>query len=654
MGAIRPGAKLQIDGKNYVVDRELDGDEWQLEDMVSRRIHTYTLIQLRILLEEQRLTFLRAIPLPGNGSAVIKFEIDEALREEAKVRRMYVKAVEGLALTSPLYKDVIARLWNQKKVPVRCPHPVTVHHWRNRYQSADGNIAALVTQTHRKGNRKARYPEECEVLMQQAIDEVYLTRQQRTVKATWERAAYLLIKENKLRPAIDQLPLPSWRAIKNRIEAIPAYDREVARKGRDSARNTFRSSMGHFDVARPLSLAEIDHTLLDIVVTDDKTGHTLGRPYMTICVDVYSRAVLGLHIGFNPPSFLTVASCLRHAVLPKERLRDLYPDIRNSWFSHGVMDVISVDNGPEFHSDSFEQACFALNIDINYAPRKTGYAKPIVERIIGHINQGLIHSMPGTTFSNIAQKGDYNPVKNATVRIGKLRQIISYWICDVYHREIHRTLRTTPYDAWTRNISTVDINYPDSSIELNAVLGWRLKRQLTHKGIEYMGLFYNSTELSNLRRRLGAELTVEVRIDQDNIGCLIVISPKSGQPIVVPALRSEYAEGMCLYQHKVCRKYARRYLGGEEIEQLIVAKQKIFEYIEEERAVKKRINRTRVKEARYLAGRGNRSERIADSGTSVKAIQKVSRDFVDELFEMERPEVLGVQYRNQSVLMSAD
>lgn len=110
MGAIRPGAKLQIDGKSYVVDRELDSDEWQLEDMTSRRILTYSLTQLRILVEENRLIFMRAIPLPANGSAVINLEVSEELREEAKVRRMYVKAVDGLALTSQLFKDAIARL----------------------------------------------------------------------------------------------------------------------------------------------------------------------------------------------------------------------------------------------------------------------------------------------------------------------------------------------------------------------------------------------------------------------------------------------------------------------------------------------------------------------------------------------------------------
>lgn len=652
MGAIRPGTKLQIDGNSYVVDRELDGGEWQLEDMASRRMHTYTLIQLRTLIEEHRLTFLRAIPLPGNGSAVIRLEIDEELREEAKVRRMYVKAVEGLALTSQLYKDVIARLWNQKRVPVRCPHPVTVHNWRNRYQKADGNIAALLTQTSRKGNRKPRYPTECEILMQQAIDEVYLTSQQGTIKQTWERAIYLLTRENKLRPAIDQLPIPGRKAIKSRIEKIPAYDREVARKGRDSARNSFRSVKGHFVAERPLSRAEIDHTLLDIVVTDDVTGHILGRPYMTVCVDTFSRAILGLHIGFNPPSFLTVSSCLKHAILPKEKLRELYPDIKNEWFSHGVMEVISVDNGPEFHSDSFEQTCFALNIDIDYAPRKTGYAKPVVERVIGHINRGLIHSMPGTTFSNVAQKGDYNPVKNATIRIGILRKIICHWICDVYHREIHRTLRMSPYDAWAGNISTTEINYPDNTLELNTVLGWRLKRRLTHKGIEYMGLFYNSKELTNLRLQLGSALDVEVRVDQDNIGSLYVISPRSGQPIVVPALRKDYAEGMCLYQHKVCREYAKSTFGSDEVGQLLEAKQKIFDYIEEERSVKKRVNRTRAKQARYLSAGG--AGLSLNSHTPVSALKEVSRDFVAGLFDMEKPEALDVQYRRRSVVMSAD
>lgn len=39
-------------------------------------------------------------------------------------------------------------------------------------------------------------------------------------------------------------------------------------------------------------------------------------------------------------------------------------------------------------------------------------------------------------------------------------------------------------------------------------------RQLTHKGLELEGLFYNSPELTELRRKLGSNLKVKLRVDE--------------------------------------------------------------------------------------------------------------------------------------------
>jgi putative transposase len=77
----------------------------------------------------------------------------------------------------------------------------------------------------------------------------------------------------------------------------------------------------------------------------------------------------------------------------------------------------------------------------------------------------------------------------------------------------------------------------------NAILGRSEARKLSHKGIELNGLFYNSPELLNLSRRLGAKLDVEVRVDDADLGKIIVLSPDDREPIAVPALDIDYAKG---------------------------------------------------------------------------------------------------------------
>ncbi len=154
-----------------------------------------------------------------------------------------------------------------------------------------------------------------------------------------------VMKENGLRPDSDQLPMPSRRLITRLIADIPAFDKYSARYGHDAALKRFRSVKGHRVVSAPLDRAEIDHTHLDLFVVDDKTSLPLGRPYVTACIDGYTRCILGIYVGFNPPSYQSVAACLKDCFLPKVNLKDEYPEIVNEWAAHGVMRQLVVDGG---------------------------------------------------------------------------------------------------------------------------------------------------------------------------------------------------------------------------------------------------------------------------------------------------------------------
>src|SRR4029078_6127372 len=56
----------------------------------------------------------------------------------------------------------------------------------------------------------------------------------------------------------------------------------------------------------PLAEVEVDHTSLDVIVVDPKTNQPLGRPWLSILLDRYSRAIVGFSLSFHPPSWTTV------------------------------------------------------------------------------------------------------------------------------------------------------------------------------------------------------------------------------------------------------------------------------------------------------------------------------------------------------------
>lgn len=69
---------------------------------------------------------------------------------------------------------------------------------------------------------------------------------------------------------------------------------------------------------------QIDHTPLDVIVVDEVHRKPIGRPYLTLAIDVYSRMVAGLYVTLDAPSATSVAMCISHAMNTKnEYLREL-------------------------------------------------------------------------------------------------------------------------------------------------------------------------------------------------------------------------------------------------------------------------------------------------------------------------------------------
>ncbi len=149
---------------------------------------------------------------------------------------------------------------------------------------------------------------------------------------------------------------------------------------------------------------QIDHTLVDIIVVDSMTRAPIRRPWLTLAIDVHSRCVVGFHLSLEPPSATSVALCIAHAVLNKlpwlsERKIDA------EWAMEGLIEHLHLDNAKEFHSEALRRGCEQYGIGIEYRPVRTPHYGGHIERLIGTM-MGKVHLLPGTTFSNVCDKGD--------------------------------------------------------------------------------------------------------------------------------------------------------------------------------------------------------------------------------------------------------
>lgn len=617
------GALMEIGGRRMALKREVADDLWQIEDCRTGRIHEFSLDELRGKYAAGELVFVnntaKSLPAVQNRPdrvVELRANVPPALWERAKVRRHFVLAVLDLPITENLLIPAIRQAWEKLGQGGNPPHWTNVAKWKKRYLEAGKDIFVLVDAFHARGNHNRRYPIEVLELVEDAVEAIYLKRERNSMEDTLEHALTLVDRENKLLPSSMQLPLPTIRLVKAKIAEIPAYDRYAARYGRMAAIRKFRTVLHSPVTERPLQRAEIDHTQLDIFVLDDETLMPLGRPWVTVCIDCHTRCILGIWISFTPPSYITVARCLRHAFLPKVDLQEQFPEVRHRWEAHGVMEELVMDNGLEFHGGALEAACFSIGITIQYTPRKMPWYKGKIERFMRTLNDGVAHGMPGTTFSNIFEKDDYDPSKHAVLTLGALRTVVMKWVTDYYHQKPHRALDgASPSQMWRSSIHDDAIPLPDDPARLDVLLGKPVSRKLTHKGIEWECLFYNSPELAALRQQFGAELDdVEIRVDEGDIGVIHVKLPDDSGYVRAPALRTDYASGISLWQHKIYRKYAAQHLGGDDPLVWAKAKVEITEIVQRAFADKRRKSNALI--GRYLENQPPRQPKVKKDKTS--------------------------------------
>jgi putative transposase len=596
---------FNMDGREYQLNQEIITGLWQVQEVRTGRMHEFNIQELEQCYADGKLMFMEDVDKPSDfdkafveKSAKLNRQIDAKEWDKAVVKRMYVKAVEKLPSTQAIMEPVINKIWEDIKQPERSPHWTTVCRWKKKYLVNGKDAFALADQHQRKGNYSQRYPDELMDIVESCIDRIYMQRERGTIEETTDEVVVMVKRENDQRPNSLQLSHPTRRLVKRMIDWIPAFDRHVARYGRVAASRLFRSKLKHLVTNKPLESAEIDHTKMDLFVIDDESHIPLGRPWLTICIDSHTRCIMGVYIGFEPPSYLTVAKCLKHAIMPKVNVQQKFPDIRNSWEAHGVMEQLVVDNGLEFHSISLEKACFSFGIEIVYTPRKSPWFKGKIERFNRTLNDGLSHGIAGTTFSNIFDKDDYDPAKHAVVTLSTLRLIVHKWIADYYHQKPHRGLEgVTPAVMWQSSINHEDIALAHNPVEIDMLLGKAVPdKTVSHKGIEINNLLYNSPELMQLRRQRGDTFKVEIRVDESDISHLFVILDK-GQYLEVPALDQDYAKGMTLWLHGICREYAKKHFKKADVYSYARAKTEIREIVEKDLNLKRRKSNARV--ARY-------------------------------------------------------
>lgn len=118
----------------------------------------------------------------------------------------------------------------------------------------------------------------------------------------------------------------------------------------------------------------------------------------------------------------------------------------------------------------------------------------------------------------------------------------------------HKALTANPFIAWQEGLKQTEPSLPESKQALELILSYQYKRKLSHQGVQFLQLFYNSEALKTIRIRYGNKAKVTIRVDLENLGKIWVYDQYSGEYLIIPCTEPEYAEGITLRQHKAILK----------------------------------------------------------------------------------------------------
>ncbi len=259
----------------------------------------------------------------------------------------------------------------------------------------------------------------------------------------------------------------------------------------------------------PGSRFEIDATIADIYLVSDSDRHNIvGRPIIYFVIDVFSRMVAGIYIGFENPSYVAAMQALGIAMTDKvEYCKQFGIEIRHEdWPITGLPDAILADRG-ELLGHQIEALERNFSVRIENTPPYRGDAKGIVERCFNTFQAEFKPFAPGVVQGVKEKKRGGNDYRlDAKLTIHDFTEIIlssviyrnCFHVLTKYDRDIDMPLDLpmTPLSLWNWGLqhrSGLLRSAPVDALKMSLLP--RTKATLSDLGICIFGIYYSSPEI---------------------------------------------------------------------------------------------------------------------------------------------------------------
>jgi transposase InsO family protein len=278
-------------------------------------------------------------------------------------------------------------------------------------------------------------------LPEQTISESYETRKQKPVVRVYNE--YVRACEaKKTAPA-------SYTTFAIRVKERPRAEQVRKRQGERAAYQTGPQNWWlSYDTPRhgdfPWQVSHIDHTQLNLEMVCTPTAHVLGRPWLSVLLDAFSRRILAVYITFDPPSYRSCMAVLVECVRRHQRLPQ----------------QLIVDNGPEFRSTYFETTLAHYHVAKLSRPAAEPRVGSLIERLFRTSETEFVHNLRGNT--QIMKRArqvtqEVNPKNQAVWTLERFYEYFCVWSYEVYDQMPHSTLGQSPRQAYLAGLTVTGL-----------------------------------------------------------------------------------------------------------------------------------------------------------------------------------------------------
>ena len=314
-----------------------------------------------------------------------------------------------------------------------------------------------------------------------------------------------------------------------------------------------RAAIKKLKTIRILERVEVDAVNLSVGIIDDADNY-LGTVTLYVCIDCFSRAVLGfcVQLGRGENSSSVIES-YKHAIAPKQD--EHIAQCKNDWPMRGLMDVIVADGGTGYKSSATSTWLMVYNIAPEFVEVRSGWKKPFVESFFVSLRAKFAAELPGYVGKRKAnRKSDLTVKEQAVMTLEDFKLQLTRFIVDEYHQVKHSGLNEqSPQEAWTKSARIFTPALPDDLSEFDICEGTTESRTIQgHKGVQINNIFYNDengllVSLYNLLKQTQTSKPVVLcQYSKNDISRIAVFDPVNDETFEVETHDERVHSGMPL------------------------------------------------------------------------------------------------------------